>query len=415
MVTIKQDQAYERWDTLPDVLRDALYSEPNSDFIWKTCEAEHIPDEKIYGVARIAGYVLMGFLHPEDMAEELKESLSIDPKICASIASAINQRIFAPVRKDIDTVYAPPSRFAVGPKIIQDISPFMKVASAPAPLVMPKAPIIPTAPVPNVVSQTVANAAPKMTASPLAGNQTKVATPPPAPAKSATDGAGWSRSTADQPVVKLSPTSMPPPQNVAAPRITPVVKPAAIPISGPVGEFERISTQSGGGQKMSSSPVPPPPAAPAAPMPAPVMIHEDASFKPAQQPPNFHLQLPNQSNDILKGAAAGQVPLKPAVLELGKQAPTAPAPSGAMTTRVVHYSEYKSPSPEAPITAAAAPVNSGPRQITELTSAPKPLPPTPPMPSAPPTMRPPMPPAPPSPGTPPQNNTKVIVKDYGSE
>jgi hypothetical protein len=156
----------------------------------------------------------------------------------------------------------------------------------------------------------------------------------------------------------------------------------------------------------------PMPPKPAAPLPAPIMIHEDATFKPAQQPPNFHLQLPNQSNDILRGAPPAPTPMRPAVLELGKQAPAAPAPTGAMSTRVVHYSEYKSPSPEAPITAAAAP--SGPRQVTELTAAPRPAPtPAPvtgtPMSSVP---TPPKPPAPPAaPGTP----SKVIFKDYSAE
>jgi hypothetical protein len=370
MIKISSDQALQRWDTLPAVLREALYSEPNSDFLWKTCSAEHIPDKQIYVVAGIVGYVLLGFLHPEDVAGELAEQLHIDPKVSAAIADAINRRIFSPLRSEIDKVYAPQSKFEAGPKIIQDISVAPKVIS-----------MVSTPP-------------------PVAPKPASMPTPAPVPPKPAPIGTGWSRSTADQPVVKLQQTSTPPPQNIAARVVPAAPKPAAVPINGPVGEFERISIQSGGAQK---APTPATPSVatpkPAVPMPAPVMIHEDAAFKPAQQPPNFHLQLPNQSNDILRGTPPAPTPMRPAVLELGKQTPPPPTPSGAMSTRVVHYSEYKSPSPEAPIV-AAAPASTGSRQITELTSMPKPTPTAAPAP---------MPPS--APGVP----NKVIFKDYSAE
>ena len=110
MVTISKNQALERWDTLPMTLREALYSDINSDFLWKTCQAEHIPEEKIYDVSRITGYVLMGFLHPGDLAGELTEILGIDKRITTSIADAIDKRIFAPLQEDIDKAYNPISK-----------------------------------------------------------------------------------------------------------------------------------------------------------------------------------------------------------------------------------------------------------------------------------------------------------------
>ncbi len=60
MTTITKQQALMRWDTLPDPLREALYSEPNSDFIWSTCRGDNILRKAIYDVARIAGCVLLG-------------------------------------------------------------------------------------------------------------------------------------------------------------------------------------------------------------------------------------------------------------------------------------------------------------------------------------------------------------------
>jgi len=118
MTLISKEQALQRWDSLPDNLRDALCSETNSDFIWKTCGDEHIPDEKIYSVARIAGYVLMGFVHPDDASKEIQDATGIDSRIADPIASAVNARIFTPLRQSIDDIYEPATKGWFEPKMI---------------------------------------------------------------------------------------------------------------------------------------------------------------------------------------------------------------------------------------------------------------------------------------------------------
>ena len=123
MIKLSRDQLLGRWDVLPTSLKETLYSNVNSDFLWQACEAEHIPDKKIYDIARIVGYVLMGFLHPEGMANEMRDALGIDIRIATSIANTINQRIFAPIRTDIDKVYNPSAGETSMPKIIEEIRP----------------------------------------------------------------------------------------------------------------------------------------------------------------------------------------------------------------------------------------------------------------------------------------------------
>ncbi len=409
MINLSSNQALQRWDTLPQVLRDALYSEPNSEFVWKTADAEHIPEQKIYGVLRVAGYVLMGFIHPEDMAAELKDRLNVDPKVCASIAEAINQRIFTPIRQDIDKIYEPPSKFGAGPKMIQDLAG------------------------PEIISQT-AKEGPSIGATPIGENQMKAAPAPAAPAK--LPDVGWSRSTPAEPVVKLSETRPGMPQAPArggspAPGATTVGPKPAMP-AGPMGEFERISLMQ---QK------PPAPAAPGAPMPttaavkmpagsaakaaepAPVMLHEDASYQATPKAPEFRIQMPTaRFGEENKNVP----PVKPAMMELGKAAlPAAGSPTSA-PAKVVHYTEYKPAAPSAPGAAniSAAPKPSmpvppvsmapqGPRQVTELTSggAPSSKPSAPP--AAPASM-----PKPPTPPTPPVNTQtpapaqKIVYKNY---
>jgi hypothetical protein len=347
MMTITQDQARKRYTLLPSSLQDAIFSVQIAEIVSDVAEANNLDDDRSYKLSEIVGWTLLGFVHPEDLGKELQDEASVPPQTAESVSNALNAKVFASIKADLDKAYAPvPHGEGVdSPKIFQDISP--------APAIIALSPTRPAtlAPMPR----------PMMT---------------PPPPKPPLPSAGWSRST-EQPVVKLSQTSVPPPQNTGAPKVTqPAPRPAAIPINGPVGEFERRAIQTG--EKKVT-------------MPGPVMLHEDTSFKPAQQPPNFHLQLPNQEIDAMKSASQ-QPPMRAAFLELGKPQTPPPAPGSMSTPRVVHYSEYKSPSPEAPIT----PASSAPRRVTELTAAPKP--PTPP------AATPPIP-------TPPN---KVIYKDYGA-
>ena len=143
MIDITKDQATHRWDDLPLTLREALCSDINSDFLWKTCQTEFVPEEKIYSIARIFGYVLMGFLHPEDMAVEIRDSIGIDIRVATSIANALNQRIIAPLRQEIDKAYNP-STPAVTPKSLEEIRPPM-AEMMPAPVAASRPSVLPTA------------------------------------------------------------------------------------------------------------------------------------------------------------------------------------------------------------------------------------------------------------------------------
>jgi hypothetical protein len=321
MTTISRNKLFDRWDTLPDDLREAIFSEVNSDFLWKTCEAEHIPNGKISDVAKVMGYVLMGFLHPEDIAQELKEGLSLDMQTANSIEAALNKRIFAPLRPDIDKVYAPisklesPSATVASPKIIQDVS----VA-------------------------------------------------PPKPAQSL-PAVGWSQ--------------MKPPAAAASTPPRPAVLPPT-PISAPI----------------ASTPKP----APAEP--APMILHEDTTFKAVQKNADFTLSRPGGGAEMHMGSGSGApAPARPAVLEFGG-APAKP-PATQSQSGAVHYTDFKSPLSANPT------ANAGPRNVTQITPA------APAAPAQIPAVipKPPSPPQPPQAQTPapapaPQQNTKPIVKDF---
>ncbi len=143
MTTITQEQALKRWDALPDNIREALCSEVNSDFIWKTCEGEHIANEKIYTIAKIAGYVLMGLIHSDDMPKEISSAINIDLRIADLITKTISARIFIPLQKDINEAYKAKNGSAYKtktssvdekPTMIEEIQKPVAIPSTPAPI-----------------------------------------------------------------------------------------------------------------------------------------------------------------------------------------------------------------------------------------------------------------------------------------
>lgn len=189
MKNITQEQVFQRWDTLPEKLKESLVSQANSDFLWKTAKAEHLPEEKISIIAKLAGYILMGFIHPEDMAEELRTQLNINPQLAKNIADALNSRIFSGLREELDKIYAPPVKteplrlqveplagsVVEPPRIIEEVKKPTEPAKPIAPEPAAPTPFGKPSPLPSL-SRPPAPTAPKPTTPPSAKTPT-----PPAP------------------------------------------------------------------------------------------------------------------------------------------------------------------------------------------------------------------------------------------
>lgn len=107
MLNISQNQALKRWGTLPEILRESILSSYNAEILWRTCQNQHLSDDKIDKVAILAGDVLMGFIHPEDFALEIKEALNINIGIADTIATEINRKIFFPLKNELEKIYQP--------------------------------------------------------------------------------------------------------------------------------------------------------------------------------------------------------------------------------------------------------------------------------------------------------------------
>ena len=117
MLIISRDQAFERWDTLPDNLREALFDDVLSATLWSTCEKNHLREERTQAVATVAGDVLMGFLHPDPpgVAEEIAARAGIPKQGAAVIAEELYRKIFLPFKTELEKNYAPPGAPSTSP------------------------------------------------------------------------------------------------------------------------------------------------------------------------------------------------------------------------------------------------------------------------------------------------------------
>lgn len=148
--------------------------------------------------------------------------------------------------------------------------------------------------------------------------------------------------------------------------------------------------------------------------PAPIMLHEDATFKSTDKTNDFHLSKPGQGAEVSLEGIKGQQAVKPAVLELGTLGAMNQKPAAA-PPKFTHYTELSSDRNLTEITvkpAAPAPVvtPAAPKVVVPVTATPSikvnPLSPKP-------GMAIPQPPRPSSPSLPPQApQGKIVQRNY---
>ena len=107
MLKPTRKQLNERWDILPQILKDALFSEEKADRLWKVCENEHIPQEKINIIAILTGDVILGFLRFDDLDEAIRDDVGLDYKLAQQLAETINKKIFFNIKDEINKNYSP--------------------------------------------------------------------------------------------------------------------------------------------------------------------------------------------------------------------------------------------------------------------------------------------------------------------
>ena len=113
-----QKEIGKAMETLPDELRDTIFSFETDDLIWGILDRHGVADEKRNEVTKYVGYVLAGLVPLAGFAEVLNKELKLPKKIAEGVAHEINRFIFYPVKPALEQLHRmePGSSATVVPK-----------------------------------------------------------------------------------------------------------------------------------------------------------------------------------------------------------------------------------------------------------------------------------------------------------
>jgi hypothetical protein len=330
MTNITTEQARTRFTSISPSLQDAVFSVQTAEIIGAVMKQNNVSEEKSAGIAEVVGLVFLGFMHPEELAQEIASRTGIPLPVAKAVSDSLANRIFNALRSDLDKTYAP----ALHPHEMPEPPPMsfgdIKRPSTP--------PLPPSAPSDGSIR------------SPLSSIMTPRVGTPPAPA--------FTPRAMNTPFFSSGANRVEPPPLSSRPIPT---MPAQI--SAPTSTLKPIPTP------MDSEPTP-------------MMLHEEVVMKPIRPPSSFNLNissLPKTLDAKPKEAA----PVKPAFLELGSS--PAQVPEGSMggqakVPRVVHYTELRTPLPQTttpqtpsadfPRPGSGQAGQAGTREIHEITAIP---------------------------------------------
>lgn len=364
MLTITTEQARQRFTTLPPTLQDAVFSEQTAEIIASTIEKFHLADHRAEDIPTLVGWVLLGFLHLEDLAAEIEMAARVPKPVAKEIADSLTVKIFEPLRGALAQFHAPVPDAMTGIATSAPVS--IKIEGMTA--------------APKIIGETTFTATP--------GSQKNVIIGPKvvAEVKPAGTAGAVGTGTASAPTKPVMPLAgdigKPIPHFEPKPNIGGAMASSSAPVKKPqsTGEFARLAQQGGTptpapvvkplvpvAPAQATTPIGSTPAAtkPSTATPKPVMLQSNATPQPIQNAPN--LNNPQKAVDILAGKKVPvPLPMKATVIEIGGAPKTgpqnAPTPTPPTPTRVVNYDNPAKPQ----ASSAAMPG----RQITEITSSP---------------------------------------------
>lgn len=100
-----QQEAFERYNALPQHLKNALFAEENVDIVYNTAEENGLDKAQIQGVATLTGNVIFGFLTIEDLIPAIIEKIEIHPETAKIIGSEIITKVLNPIKQDLEALY----------------------------------------------------------------------------------------------------------------------------------------------------------------------------------------------------------------------------------------------------------------------------------------------------------------------
>ncbi len=115
MLQVSIPQARQRFKLLPPNLQDAVFDYATAETIDGIAKENHLADYKTSAFAEAVGLVLLGFLRISELPKEIHDRTAIDLRLAATLASAVENRLLAGIRGDLEKVYAPAGEEPAGP------------------------------------------------------------------------------------------------------------------------------------------------------------------------------------------------------------------------------------------------------------------------------------------------------------
>lgn len=147
MKNFSQQEVMERYDTLPDPVKDAIFAEATAEKMNEIGKKHNLLIDKIGILAKETGYVMLGLEHPNDFVGNLASMLGVSTSEAREIVQDINESIFKPIREHLMQIHEKPAApsyrsqtftprppsFAMNPSSSQDATPQTQTQPASVP------------------------------------------------------------------------------------------------------------------------------------------------------------------------------------------------------------------------------------------------------------------------------------------
>lgn len=105
-----QEQIDRAINSLPEELKEALFSIETADAIRNACTKQGVVDERLGKIAETTGYVLMGLVQPSQFENILKKDIGLKKMSAEEIAREINRFVFFPVKAALEQLHEIPAQ-----------------------------------------------------------------------------------------------------------------------------------------------------------------------------------------------------------------------------------------------------------------------------------------------------------------
>ncbi|MDD5606760.1 MAG: hypothetical protein PHN37_02765 [Candidatus Pacebacteria bacterium] len=105
MFNYSLEEMWELYRALPQDLKEASFSEKNTERISSICRRYEVDPEKESQIIKMTAHVLFGLLPPPQLALSIEKELKIKKEIAEKIATEINAFVFLKVKNSLEALY----------------------------------------------------------------------------------------------------------------------------------------------------------------------------------------------------------------------------------------------------------------------------------------------------------------------